>query len=272
MGGRLFSRASVLVLALILNVASAAPVLASHKDSHDPRGRAQSGKERSDENGKSSKGSKSGNSGTQGKSQSDPDGDSNGGADKPGGSGGVDRTDQDGNNGCGNDDDFEDDNNGLCGGNSEGNSQGKITICHATGSATNPYVLITISVNGLNGHDGHDGDIIPAPEGGCPEEEVEVEGSVVQQEEVEATPTLAEVLGSFFVKEDAATAVEDTMVLGSSISAPSEDADAASPAPRSARVLGAVLPFTGAGLVWFLVLAAALLLGGLFLTRTRSSI
>jgi hypothetical protein len=47
---------------------------------------------------------------------------------------------------------------------------GKITICHATGSATNPYVIITISVNGLNGHRDHqDGrDIIPAPEGGCP--------------------------------------------------------------------------------------------------------
>lgn len=28
----------------------------------------------------------------------------------------------------------------------------KITICHATGSAKNPYVRITISLNGLNGH------------------------------------------------------------------------------------------------------------------------
>jgi hypothetical protein len=52
----------------------------------------------------------------QGHSQSDPDGMSNGGADKPGGTGGIDQDDQDGNNGCGNDDDFEDDNNGNCGG------------------------------------------------------------------------------------------------------------------------------------------------------------
>jgi len=44
---------------------------------------------------------------------------------------------------------------------------GKITICHATHSATNPYVEITISVNGLNGHRHHD-DIVPAPAGGCP--------------------------------------------------------------------------------------------------------
>jgi hypothetical protein len=57
-----------------------------------------------------------GGSGTQGKSSSDPDGTTNGGADKPNGPGGIDKADQDGNNGCGNDDDFEDDNNGNCGG------------------------------------------------------------------------------------------------------------------------------------------------------------
>lgn len=57
-----------------------------------------------------------GGSGTQGRSTSDPDSLSNAGADKPGGAGGVDKGDQDGNNGCGNDDDFEDDNNGNCGG------------------------------------------------------------------------------------------------------------------------------------------------------------
>ena len=53
-------------------------------------------------------------SGTQGRSNSDPDGTTNAGADKPGCPGGFD-SDQDGNNGCGNDDDFEDDNNGWCG-------------------------------------------------------------------------------------------------------------------------------------------------------------
>ena len=47
-------------------------------------------------------------------------------------------------------------------------SNDKITICHATGSKTNPYNEITVSVNGLNGHDKHEGDIIPAPEDGCP--------------------------------------------------------------------------------------------------------
>jgi hypothetical protein len=43
-----------------------------------------------------------------------------------------------------------------------------ITICHATGSATNPFVEITIDENGLNGHGDHPDDIIPAPAGGCP--------------------------------------------------------------------------------------------------------
>ena len=48
----------------------------------------------------------------------------------------------------------------------------KITICHKTGSAKNPYVQITVSENAIkdgHGHGKHDGDIIPAPEGGCPD-------------------------------------------------------------------------------------------------------
>ena len=48
------------------------------------------------------------------------------------------------------------------------NNNGKITICHATSSAKNPYNEITVSISGLNGHDKHEGDIIPAPAGGCP--------------------------------------------------------------------------------------------------------
>ena len=45
---------------------------------------------------------------------------------------------------------------------------GKITICHAANSGTDPYNEISISVNGLNGHGGHEDDIIPMPEEGCP--------------------------------------------------------------------------------------------------------
>ena len=34
----------------------------------------------------------------------------------------------------------------------------KVTLCHATNSATNPYVAIEISVGGLNGHKAPNGD------------------------------------------------------------------------------------------------------------------
>jgi len=43
-----------------------------------------------------------------------------------------------------------------------------VTLCHATHSASNPYVQIIIDDQGLNGHRHHSGDIIPAPAGGCP--------------------------------------------------------------------------------------------------------
>ncbi|MGY2082601.1 hypothetical protein [Blastococcus sp. SYSU DS0539] len=45
---------------------------------------------------------------------------------------------------------------------------GKITICHSTGSAENPYVSITVSEKALAGHVEHGDDIIPAPPTGCP--------------------------------------------------------------------------------------------------------
>jgi hypothetical protein len=59
------------------------------------------------------------------------------------------------------------------GNNNKGNSTspGKITICHKTGSAKNPYVEITVSnTSTMDGHSTHEGDLIPAPEGGCPSE------------------------------------------------------------------------------------------------------
>jgi len=48
------------------------------------------------------------------------------------------------------------------------NDNGKIAICHATSSKSNPYTSINVNLAGLNGHGTHEGDIIPAPEGGCP--------------------------------------------------------------------------------------------------------
>jgi hypothetical protein len=50
---------------------------------------------------------------------------------------------------------------------------GKTTICHSTGSASNPFVTITVSNNALKAHARHhDGrDLIPAPAAGCPKGE-----------------------------------------------------------------------------------------------------
>lgn len=45
----------------------------------------------------------------------------------------------------------------------------KVTICHATGSQSNPYTTVTVSSNGLNGHSRHGGDIVAAPSSGCPQ-------------------------------------------------------------------------------------------------------
>ena len=43
-----------------------------------------------------------------------------------------------------------------------------VPICHHTHSASNPYVLIRVSPEALHAHLAHHGDIIPAPEHGCP--------------------------------------------------------------------------------------------------------
>jgi hypothetical protein len=53
----------------------------------------------------------------------------------------------------------------LAGGDGKKGDDGKTTICHATGSSTNPYVLITVSDNALPAHKRHQHgeDIIPAP-------------------------------------------------------------------------------------------------------------
>jgi len=73
---------------------------------------------------------------TQGRSHSDPDGLSNGGADKPGCTGGID-ADRDGNNGCGNDTDRNDDDNGWCGRKPKGNDSA------AAPPATSPSTTTT---------------------------------------------------------------------------------------------------------------------------------
>jgi hypothetical protein len=191
-----------------------------------------SGKDRSVENG---------GSGTQGKSESNPD-DSKGpmryegniGDDKANGPGGTDLADQDGNNGCGNDDDFDDDNNGHCGKPKE--------------EETKPNVVVTP----------------PAPT--CPE----VMGSQaacepVVQPNIDHTCPDEEIMGGSY-------SCDKPVVLGEIITrnTPEVEAETVAAAPAT-RAAGAVLPFTGVSVTVFLIIALGLLGVGFALMRTRST-
>jgi predicted small lipoprotein YifL len=80
----------------------------------------------------------------------------------------LDNTDAKSNNGKGQDKQDKNDDKGQA--KEKGGNADKITICHRTGSAKNPYVEIRIADAATkDGHGGHPGDLIPAPEGGCPD-------------------------------------------------------------------------------------------------------
>ncbi|MGH2691066.1 MAG: hypothetical protein ACRDHM_01000 [Actinomycetota bacterium] len=93
-----------------------------------------------------------GGSGNQGKAVSDPDDDGRGpdrtnrGVDQPGGAGGLDILDQDGNNGCGNDDDFEDDNEGNCGGKPSGPQQNGGPHQNGGPTSQNPPIVAAAAI------------------------------------------------------------------------------------------------------------------------------
>lgn len=196
-----------------------------------------SGKDRSVENG---------GSGNQGNSESDPDDDgrgqdrTNGGPDKPNGSGGDDLADQDGNNGCGNDDDFEDDNEGWCGKPNE-----TTTVAGASES---------ICVEG--GAMAHGKVCDDTVEGAS------VEGDTVQS-------GTADVAGELEVREDAvAAASADTdSVLGTIFRRATPTTVAAAGA---AAAPAGVLPFTGAALIPAALLGLGMIgAGALAIRRTR---
>lgn len=134
---------------------------------------------------------------------------------------------------------------------------GKITICHATGSETNPYVEITISVNGLNGHGGHhDGaDIVPAPAGGCPET---VAGSDPAREQRGAAGPDRDPRG--------AVAGEQASGDDSLASAPLSEGDESATCDPASDSEG-TLPFTGIDLIWLLLIGAGLVATGLLFRR-----
>jgi hypothetical protein len=197
-----------------------------------------SGKDRSVENG---------NSGNQGKSESDPDDNgkgpdrSNGGPDKPNGSGGEDLADQDGNNGCGNDDDFEDDNEGWCGGKPKKDKP-------ATPDEEEPPCDKDETMPGTQPCDEEEPPVVggtppvcdknPDMPGTQPCDDTDVDGDIITE-----TPD-----------------VDDDDVLGGVISRPPAGAPAVRPA-RTTR--GGVLPFTGTSwAIAYLMIGLGLLTAG----------
>jgi hypothetical protein len=167
----------------------------------------------------------------------------------------------------------------------------KITICHATGSAKNPYVEITISVNGLHGHAKHqDGrDIIPAPASGCPKGDQQQ-----QQQQQPGVPdkkpdqaTTSSTTAAFVAPEVTTPAPGSQVVLGARATghrapaaggnevlgaqASGTNAPKAALAARRAASHHGSLPFTGFELGIVLLLAAAALLGGYALRRATAT-
>ena len=162
----------------------------------------------------------------------------------------------------------------------ETDKNGNVTICHATGSATNPFVELTISVNGLNGHADHEGDIIPMPADGvcgavegaevlpdeepevdvdgdnvCPAEETMVEGADGETECL----TDDEVLGLLI----------DNAVGGGS--SPSKRGPSVLGIQVAAEESGAVLPFTGGDVFGLLAVGLGMVALGLFAAKGRKT-
>ncbi|HVM34201.1 MAG TPA: hypothetical protein VM784_02550 [Actinomycetota bacterium] len=231
------------------------------KPADDPRSKHPSGKNKEKNPGPADD--------EQGKSPSDPDGVENGGADKPGGSGGEYEWDQDGNNGCGNDTDFEDDNRGNCGG-PEKDRDG----C--------PKDLPEQASRGRGKKLGH-------TKRGCEEEQAALTptlllgtgtgttdaGGTIIDVEVPDDGTLVPSgrMGSEIVSGP--TAELDAEVLGMQIERASSSPDGADSVMgtgqrRNVTVLGVPLPLTGAlALLLWLPIALALLGAGAFLLRLR---
>ena len=276
----------------------------TQEDSHDPEpdatpsdNRHPSGKDRSGE---------SGGSGNQGRSESNPD-DSKGpmryegvqGDDKPGGPGGTDLADQDGNNGCGNDDDFNDDNNGWCGRPtkptpttkpSDTNTPKPGKTCPEDGSMVQGKSCSEPDNDGRgpdrneSGRDkvedgnngcGNDVDRMDDSEGWCGRKPAdEVQGGVIAKPSCPAGTVMdangncmvvnpstpeEEVLGEQIDRDKAAAKPEGPKVLGLQLS----------PALNEpVKVAGAVLPFTGGDVLVFLALALALFASGILIMRS----
>ncbi|MDX6656667.1 MAG: hypothetical protein QOH62_1460 [Solirubrobacteraceae bacterium] len=165
---------------------------------------------------------------------------------------------------------------------------GKTTICHATGSATNPYVTITISNNAIPAHARHqDGrDIIPAPAGGCPTAATaaqqqpagQQQPAAQRQEQALAAPatgssttpaSTGQVLGA--QTSDSSGAPGQISVLGETTSGRARLASSAPAALETRKADSSGLPFTGADTIMVAILGLAALLLGVTVRRATTN-
>ena len=176
---------------------------------------------------------------------------------------------------------------------------GKTTICHATGSATNPYVTITISNNALPAHMRHqDGrDIIPAPAGGCPtgqQTQTEQPPGTTEQTPPPTTtetqtpaPATSETTAPATQQQPAAQVLGQTVtgsspsksgptstpagsVLGATTSGSSPSASASPAATGTRASSSSSLPFTGTDAIIVAILGLAALLLGVTMRRAAA--
>jgi hypothetical protein len=141
---------------------------------------------------------------------------------------------------------------------------GKVTICHATGSETNPFVRITVSENALPAHTRHqDGEDIVNPQGDCPSSAVPAGVGNPPSGIVSGNTQLAG------VPESGAGEAPSSGVMGVSEESGTSPTDegGVEGATQIAETSGGSLPFTGLGLGLLVTLGALLGITGVVLRR-----
>ena len=182
--------------------------------------------------------------------------------------------------------------------NSNAAPKGKVWICHATGSETNPYTLINVSVNAWyekdgttrksSGHGGHEDDIFFGPNQPAGEDRgghacAQQTQGAAQKQSTTTSPTTTTTTAPAPVPERATDAGESGVlgahasggsddepggggVLGASASGGDDDAAPAAARETRSRNVGS-LPFTGLELAFLVIAGMAALLGGVALRR-----